>query len=244
MRLPANEYKATIIKRFQKALTDFSMIADGDRILVGLSGGKDSLCLLEMLAMRMKIFKPRFEVEALHVRMDNIDYESDTSYLENFASSLGVKLHIRTSSFDASTDKRKTPCFLCSWTRRKQMFSLAQELGFNKIALGHHNDDIIHTAMMNEYFQGRYDTMPVVLRMTKMPITIIRPLCLVHEKDIIAYAQEVDYEKQKKTCPFDTDTRRADMKRIFSEIEAINPEARYSIWNALKEAGKLVRTDS
>ena len=113
MRLPANEYKATIIKRFQKALTDFSMIADGDRILVGLSGGKDSLCLLEMLAMRMKIFKPRFEVEALHVRMDNIDYESDTSYLENFASSLGVKLHIRTSSFDASTDKRKTPCFLC-----------------------------------------------------------------------------------------------------------------------------------
>lgn len=107
MRLPANENKATIIKRFQKALTDFSMIADGDRILVGLSGGKDSLCLLEMLAMRMKIFKPRFEVEALHVRMDNIDYESNTSYLENFASSLGVKLHIRTSSLtQAQTSAR------------------------------------------------------------------------------------------------------------------------------------------
>lgn len=243
MKVPACSNKTNIVKCFQKALTEFEMISDGDRILVGLSGGKDSLCLLEMLAMRMRIFKPRFEVEALHVRMDNIDYESDTQYLENFAANLGVKLHIRNTSFDASTDRRKTPCFLCAWNRRKQLFAFAQEMGFNKIALGHHNDDIIHTAMMNEFFQGRYDTMQVVLKMNKMPITIIRPLCMVMEKDICEYAMEAGYRKQNKTCPFDKDTRRADMKRIFAELESINPEARYSVWNALKTAGKLVRTE-
>lgn len=240
MRLPANTCKANIIKRFQKALTEFGMIDDGDRILVGLSGGKDSLCLLEMLAQRMKIFKPRFTMEAVHVRMANIDYEPDTKYLEDFSASLGIKLHIRTASFDASTDKRKTPCFLCSWNRRKQMFSLAREGGFNKIALGHHNDDIIHTAMMNEYFQGRYDSMPVLLKMRKMPISIIRPLCLVCEKDIKEYAEVRKYERQKKLCPFEGDTKRAAVKSIFEKIETVNPEARYSVWNALKGAGKLV----
>ena len=75
----------TLYKRFQKALTDFSMLSDGDRILIGLSGGKDSLCLLEMLAQRQRIYKPRIEVEAVHVRMANVSYESDTSYLESFA---------------------------------------------------------------------------------------------------------------------------------------------------------------
>lgn len=240
MKLPADRIKANIIKHFQKALTEFRMIEDGDKILVGLSGGKDSLCLLEMLAWRMRIFKPRFTVEALHVRMENIAYESDTKYLEAFAASLGVRLHIRTTSFDASTDRRKTPCFLCSWNRRKQMFAIAREMEFNKIALGHHNDDIIHTAMMNEYFQGRYGGMPVVLKMQKMPITIIRPFCFVREKDIQEYAAVRRYEKQKKQCPFDGDTQRAAVKRIFSEIEAINPEARYSVWNALRSAGKLV----
>lgn len=79
-----------LYKRFQKALTDFSMLSEGDRILIGLSGGKDSLCLLEMLAQRQRIYKPRIEVEAVHVRMANVSYESDTSYLESFAKEPGV----------------------------------------------------------------------------------------------------------------------------------------------------------
>ena len=113
-----------LYKRFQKALTDFSMLSDGDRILIGLSGGKDSLCLLEMLAQRQRIYKPRIEVEAVHVRMANVSYESDTSYLESFAKEHGVKLHIVHStiplllinlfaSFVRGTDARR-----CSALRR------------------------------------------------------------------------------------------------------------------------------
>lgn len=228
-----------LYKQFQKALTDYSMLADGDRILIGLSGGKDSLCLLEMLARRQRIFKPKIEVEAVHVRMKNIHYESDTSYLERFASEHGVKLHIINTEFD-DTKSDKPACFLCSWHRRKALFHYAQEADFNKIALGHHMDDIIHTAMLNQFYQGSFSTMPAVMQMDKMPLTIIRPLCLIKESNIQEYAELCRYEKQIKTCPYEKQSNRTDMRRVFEEIEHINPEARYSIWHALEKEGKLI----
>lgn len=229
-----------LYKQFQKALTDYSMLADGDRILIGLSGGKDSLCLLEMLARRQRILKPKIEVEAVHVRMKNIHYESDTSYLERFASEDGVKLHIINTEFDDTKKSDKPACLLCSWHRRKAFFRFAQEYHFNKIALGHHMDDIIHTAMLNQFYQGSFSTMPAVIQMDKMPLTIIRPLCLIKESDIKEYTELCRYEKQIKTCPYEKESNRTDMRRVFEEIELINPEARYSIWHALKKEGKLI----
>ena len=240
-------------ERFVKAMATYHLIEDDDRILVGLSGGKDSLLLLELLAKRTKIDHPRFEVEALHVRMENIHYETDTSYLQQFCEERGVKLHVRTTSFDiestavpqqsteisARLRKQKQPCFLCSWQRREEMFNLAQELGCNKIALGHHQDDLIHTALMNLTFQGRFDTMPASLRMRKMPLTIIRPLCMMEEADIKAYADMQGYQKQTKLCPYETNSHRTDIKRLFDEMEQINPEARFSIWRALNTDNKL-----
>lgn len=229
-----------IIKRFHKALSQYNLIEDNDHLLLGISGGKDSLCLLEMIGRRMKIERPKFTVDAIHIRMGNVKYESDSEYLTDFAAQYGIKLYTVTTSFDMTTDKRKSPCFLCSWNRRKQLFTKAQELGCNKIALGHHMDDIIHTAMMNQFFQGHFSTMPVKLKMRKMPLTIIRPLCLEEEKDIKQYANIKGYRKQKKLCPFETDSHRSDIKRVFSQIETMNPEARYSIWNALETEGKLI----
>lgn len=240
-------------ERFVKAMATYHLIEDDDRILVGLSGGKDSLLLLEILAKRSRIQHPRFTVEALHVRMANIHYETDTSYLQQFCDNLGVKLHVLTTSFEldklenldnlASSQrlhKQKMPCFLCSWNRRKQMFNLAQELGCNKIALGHHQDDLLHTALMNLTFQGRFDTMPALLRMRKMPLAIIRPLCMIEEKDIKQYAELQGYQKQQKLCPYETHSHRADIKHIYDAIEQMNPEARYSMWNALNADNKLI----
>ena len=204
-----------IYQRFQKALTEYAMLSDGDRILIGLSGGKDSLCLLEMLGHRQRIIKPRIEVEAIHVRMENIKYESDTSYLETFAEKHGVRLHIVTTSFDDTKKTDKPACFLCSWHRRKALFRFAQDNGFNKIALGHHMDDIIHTAMLNQFYQGSFSTMPVVMQMEKMPLTIIRPLCLLIEKDIKEYAELCGYKKQVKLCPYEKASNRTDMMRMF-----------------------------
>ena len=236
-------------ERFVKAMATYHLIEDDDRILVGLSGGKDSLLLTELLANRAKIDHPRFSVEALHVRMENIQYETDTSYLQQFCDEQGVKLHLRTTRFEIGEEtvndardarRQKQPCFLCSWMRRKEMFNLAQELGCNKIALGHHQDDMLHTALMNLTFQGRFDTMPARLKMRKMPLTIIRPLCLIEEADIKAYAEIKGYQKQKKICPYETNSHRTDIKRLYDEIEQINPEARYSIWRALNAENKLI----
>jgi tRNA(Ile)-lysidine synthase TilS/MesJ len=229
-----------IRERFVKAFVTYHLLEDDDHVLVGLSGGKDSLCLLEMLAKRAKIDHPRFQVEALHVRMENIDYKTSTEYLERFCSDLNVKLHIRTTSFENNEEKRQKPaCFLCSWNRRKIMFNLAQELGCNKIALGHHQDDLLNTTLMNLFYQGRFDTMPALLRMRKMPIAIIRPLCMVEEADIKRYAELRGYEKQEKICPFEHDTNRTTMDKLFKEIEKLSPDVRHSMWNALVRDGKL-----
>ena len=232
-------------KTFNKALGQFQLIDEDDRILVGLSGGKDSLCLLEFLARRSKVHVPHFTVEALHVRMANIHYETDTTYLQSFCNRLGVPLHLITTSFATVPDgfpsgKQKPPCFLCSWQRRKQLFNIAQELNCTKIALGHHQDDIIHTALMNLTFQGHFSTMPAKLKMRKMPLTIIRPLCLCQEADIRAYAEQQGYEKQLKQCPYEKATNRTAAAELFAHIQQLNPEARYCIWRALEANKKLV----
>ena len=222
-----------IKSRFQKAIYDYGLVDDGDKILVGLSGGKDSLCLLDLLAERQKITKPDFSVEALHIRMSNIKYESDISYLQDFTESRGVRFHLVTTGFDASTDSRKSPCFLCSWNRRKALFEIAREEGCNKIALGHHMDDILETLLMNITFQGAFGTMPPKLTMKKFQMTIIRPLCLVHESDLQEWAHIHSYKLQSKKCPYEHQSNRTAMKQILAQLTSMNPEARYSLWGSM-----------
>ena len=226
-----------INERFVKAFVTYQLLEDDDHILIGLSGGKDSLLLTELLAKRARIQHPRFQVEAVHVRMENIHYETDTTYLQKFCDDLGVPLHLVTTSFE---EGQKPPCFLCSWNRRKQFFNLAQELGCNKIALGHHQDDLLHTTLMNLLYQGRFGTMPARLRMKKMPLQIIRPLCQVAEAMIRDYAEMSNYQKLVKLCPYEQETNRTNARRLFEQAEQANPEVRYSLWNALERDGKLV----
>ena len=125
-------------ERFVRAFVTYSLLADGDHVLIGLSGGKDSLLLTELLAKRARINRPAFRVDAVHVRMENVSYETSTDYLQQFCDSLGVPLHIVTTSFSSDpspftphpspftphpSPKEKPPCFLCSWYRRKQLFA-------------------------------------------------------------------------------------------------------------------------
>ena len=222
-----------IEQKFSKGIVRYGLIEDGDRILIGLSGGKDSLALLELLARRSRIFKPKFSVVAVHVVMTNIAYESNTDYLREFAESRGVEFVRYETSFDPSTDTRKSPCFLCSWNRRKALFTVAKEYNCNKIALGHHMDDILETLLMNMTFQGAISTMPPKLIMRKFDMTIIRPMCLIPETDLIQLAQIHTYQKQIKNCPYETDSHRSDMKEVLQKLEEMNPEARYSLWSSM-----------
>ena len=222
-----------IEKRFGKGVVEYGLIEEGDRILIGLSGGKDSLALVELLARRSRILKPRFSVIAVHVVMKNIPYQSDVDYLRNYTESCGIPFVLYETEFDASTDTRKSPCFLCSWNRRKALFTVAKQKTCNKIALGHHMDDILETLLMNITYQGTFSSMPPRLVMKKFDMTIIRPMCLVHEADLMELAQVRGYRKQVKNCPYESQSSRSAMKGILKQLEEMNPEARYSLWGSM-----------
>lgn len=225
-----------LTRRFHKACADYGLIEDGDHILIGLSGGKDSLLLTELLGRRAKIYKPRFTVTALHVRVKERDYQTDLSYLEHFCQEAGVPLLVRDTEIGERPTGGADPkneCFLCSWYRRKTLFNVAQELGCNKIAFGHHRDDVLETLLMNLIYQGTFATMPPMLQMEKMPIRIIRPLCLIDEADIKAYAEQQGYQKQAKLCPFEHVSSREKVKGLLAQIKALNPEAADSMYGAM-----------
>ncbi len=227
-----------IVHKFHKACAEYGLIADGDHILVGLSGGKDSLALVELLGKRAQIYKPRFRVTALHVRVKERAYETDLSYLESFCAEVKVPLVVRDTEIGEIVDGQKpkvesNPCFLCSWYRRKALFDVAQELGCNKIALGHHRDDLIETLLMNLLYQGAFATMPPMLQMDKMPLQIIRPLCLIDEAELVAYAAERGYRKQAKLCPFEHVSSREKVKELLAQIKAMNPESMDSLYGAM-----------
>ena len=222
-----------IERRFGKGVVEYGLIEEGDRILIGFSGGKDSLALVELLARRSRILKPRFTLVAVHVAMRNIPYQSDVEYLRSYAESWGVPFVLYETEFDATTDTRKSPCFLCSWNRRKALFTVAREQGCNKIALGHHMDDILETMLMNITYQGAFSSMPPRLVMKKFDMTIIRPMCLVHESDLVELAAMRGYRRQPKNCPYESQSSRSTMKGILQQLEAMNPEARYSLWSSM-----------
>lgn len=220
-----------VVRRgFNKGCVRYGLLEDGDRILVAVSGGKDSLALVHLMAERARIFRPHIEVEAVHVVMENIPYATDIDYLTEFCSACGIRLHVLTTRFEEKEQNRKPNCFLCSWHRRKAIFRFAKEHRFNKIALGHHNDDFLITLLMNMTFEGRTTTMQPSMVMEHYPITVIRPLCLVEEHSITEVATTEGFRKQKCQCPFEDATKRATMKEMFARLQDINPEARYSLW--------------
>lgn len=233
--------RTRLTKFFHEACAGYQLIEEGDHILIGLSGGKDSLLLTELLGKRAQIYKPRFRVTALHVRVKERDYHSDISYLENFCRQANVPLVVRDVEIMNEGVKELTnervrdtnPCFLCAWYRRKTLFNVAQELGCNKIAFGHHKDDIVQTMLMNLVFAGSFATMPPMLQLKKMPLRIIRPLCLIPEADIIAYAQMRGYEKQSKLCPFEHESAREKAKDLLAQMKALNPDALSTLYNAM-----------
>lgn len=231
-------------KRLQRlvgeAIKDFSLLEPNDRVLIGLSGGKDSLALLDLLGERMKRSNHYFTLEAVHVRMKNIHYESDVSYLQDKAAEWGIPFHVVETGFEVDRKEKRSPCFLCSWNRRKTLFTMAQDLGCTKIALGHHQDDILNTALMNLTFNGTFSTMPVKISMRKFSMTIIRPLAKIVEKELIEWAEMKQYVSVKKQCPYDKASNRTEIQKVTEQLALVNPEYRQNLWHALLKAGALV----
>lgn len=229
-----------IRRRLQKAIHQYELITPGDSVLIGLSGGKDSLALVALLGTLRRHYNRNFRLEAIHIKMANIKYEADFSFLSNFCAQYEVPFHLVETEFTPDKNEKRPPCFLCSWTRRKRLFEYARRENFNKIALGHHQDDILKTAMMNLTYSGSFSTMPVRLKLDKMPISIIRPLCLQHEDDLRHLAKTESFQPLNKECPYDHQSARTSIQELLDTMQRLNPESRHSLWHALEKAGKLV----
>ena len=223
-----------INEKFNKAIRDYALIEEGDHVLVGLSGGKDSRALVELLSERMKIFAPRFKASALHVSVENIPYKADLNFLKLYSEQFNMPFVHRITRYDESTDMRKSHCFLCSWNRRKMLFETAKELGCTKIALGHHLDDAVETLLLNMFYQGATGTMPPKLKMTKFDMTIIRPMSLIPESELIELGKIRNYPNQIKNCPYEKESSRGKIKEIIKQVEAWQPDVRQSLWAAME----------
>ena len=180
------KYRKTIWSKFVKAVQDYELIKENDKIMVCISGGKDSFLLAKCIQELQR--HGRFPFEAEFVVMNPGYNDINQKMIDENSKRLNIDIKVfKSDIFDIVTTVDKSPCYLCARMRRGCLYSKAKELGCNKIALGHHKDDIIVTTLMNLSYNGTFSTMPALLQMRKMPLTIIRPLCKVDEYDLKEY---------------------------------------------------------
>jgi tRNA 2-thiocytidine biosynthesis protein TtcA len=228
-----SKYFLRVQKAVGRAINHYEMISAGERVAVGVSGGKDSIVLLETLALRRKRIPIHYELFALHVNVKNITPVVDRAFYENLCRELDVEFHHHTIEADLSRDPKKTVCFVCAWHRRKELFRMAGNLGCTRLALGHHMDDAIETLFLNMAFNGSISSTPPRLSMFEGEFDIIRPLILLTEGEIDRYARLSRFPALQTQCPYGQATRRADMKRIVSELVRMNRKARRNIFAAM-----------
>ena len=224
-----------MLKSLRQANRAYGLIADGDRIAVGVSGGKDSQTLLRLLCRWQSYAPTHYDLVAVHVDMEAIweGAAGRTAALESLSSSLKVPYAIR--PLDLPPDEpRPLACFRCSWNRRKSLFTAAQELGCNKVALGHHANDIVETALLNLFFHGRLESMAPRLEMFDGAITLIRPLALIEEKDIVYYARAAGFWQEPICCPHGDRSKRMAMKEMLRAIKKVAPKAQINLFRAVE----------
>ncbi len=221
----------------RRADQDFGMINEGDRVVVGVSGGKDSLVLLYGLALYRYFCKNSFELRAVTLGMglEKVDF----SPIARLCEQNNVPYEVRETDIgDVIFNQRResNPCALCSKMRRGALTDYCREVGANKLALGHHRDDAIETLLMSLLFEGRLHTFHPVTYLSKQQITQIRPMAYLPEKDVIHAARKFQLPVTKSPCPANGETKRAEMKALMDDLCRRYPRAREYMLNALRNS--------
>ncbi len=217
-----------------RAIHRYGMIRDGDRILVAVSGGKDSLALLQLLHERRKRVPIDYELIPVHIDMGFGSKRHEL--LREFFEARGLAYRIEQTQIGKlahSRQNRENPCFLCSWERRKLMFQTAGHLHCNKIALGHHKDDIIETFLLNIFYSAEISTMLPIQAMFGGKITLIRPLALIEERKIERYAREKNLPFGPSGCPSSESTKRREIKEFIGTLGKRNHRIKGNIFRSL-----------
>lgn len=225
-----------ISKRAGRAIMDYSMLSDGDKIAVAVSGGKDSLTLLRVLNDRRQFVPIKYDLLAVHI---DLGYPSSCAgKLEKYFRKLGVNYHIKKVDVLKRTPKKSISCFWCSWNRRKALFEAAHSFGCTKVALGHHKDDIIETVLLNLFFQGEISAMSPKQELFRGKITLIRPFAYVEEYMIERFAREEKLPVVSCKCPNASVSNRTRMGKIIGELKKVCPDVKTNIFRSVKRIKK------
>ena len=222
-----------ICRKMGTTMRDHALIEPGDHVLVGLSGGKDSMILLEALGERKQAMPFEFELTAAHIEASGIGYEIDRKKLSAFCEKSNVPLHYKTIAPDLEKDPAKTACFLCSWHRRKELFNLTRELNCNKLALGHHRNDAIETLLLNMIYHGSISSLPYTLNMFEGRLKLIRPLMDLDERLLEDYADLNKLVNVEKSCPHEDRTKRETIAQLIREIEKIHGLGPFNMFKSM-----------
>lgn len=219
----------------RKAVQDYDLIQDGDRVCVGLSGGKDSMTLLAVLALLKRFYPKKFELKACHI---SLGFEGvDTSPMQEYCDRLGVTLeivHSRIAEIVFDIRKEPNPCALCANLRRGALNDYAGKMDCNVVALAHHKDDIIETAMMSLFFEGRFYCFDPKTYLERSGVTVIRPFLYAEERDIRSYTKVAEIPVIFNPCPMDKTSERAKMKDLLSSLPVDQTMLRTNIYGAIK----------
>lgn len=230
-------YKKSIWSKFLKAISDFDMIQDGDKIAIGVSGGKDSLLLVKLFQELKKDRRKNFEFKA--VSLNPGFRNSDLDNFKNNLDKLNIDCEIiDTNIWEIANEKAQDyPCFLCAKMRRGILYTQVEELGFNKLTLGHHFDDVIETTLINMFYAGTMKTMTPKVPSTSGKLELIRPLIYVKEADIIDYTKTNGIRAMNCGCTIEagkTSSKRREVKNLLAELEEKNPGVKQSVFNSMK----------
>jgi len=216
-----------VYKTVGRAIGDHAMLKDGDKILAAVSGGIDSLAMLKLLLLRRRHIPIKINILACFVDMDFV--AADKAAVIKYFQDEGVEYVVKPLSFAGE----KMSCFWCSWNRRKALFETAREHGCNKIALGHHLDDIAQTVLMNMFFKGEISTAPANLEMFGGKVSLIRPMCYVEKKDLREFARNFAFPADDFVCPYGKGSQREIVGKIIAGLEEKFPYVKKNITRSL-----------
>ena len=225
-----------ISKRVGRAIVDYSMLSDGDKIAVAVSGGKDSLTLLRILYDRRSFVPIKYELLAVHI---DLGYPCQhPKILAEYFKKLGVNYHIEKVDILKGKSRKSISCFWCSWNRRKALFEVADRFGCSKVALGHHKDDIVETILLNLFFHGEISAMSPKQELFNGKIVLIRPLVYVEEEMIERFVKEAGFPLKMCACPNSLTSKRTKIANIIKDLKKVCPDVKTNIFRSVQRIKK------